>query len=330
MGRIDFENPKLPSFSFPGVSISLRFKKSAFCDLHLESNKKDYYTIIVDEGEPFTLEVDNYTTRYSIAKDLDTSKEHTVQIIKRTEEIVGKGIFRGIGLSGKAELLPWVNKTDFQIEFIGNSITCGYGNEGENQHCNFSGATENNYLAYSALTARALNAEYMITAASGYGLMRSYQLDTLKIMPRFYDRVHVLDTEERKEYKNLHWDPLFTIINLGTNDFSKSIPDSVAFVDKYLSFIDEIKEKHPKTKVVCLSGPMLNNNWPPKTYALLHLNNYLKVIVKEANTKGQEVYFFELTPQGKVGYGCDWHPNLAQHELNAKDLSQFLSPLINQ
>ncbi len=333
-GRYDFENKDKPTFSFPGVSFSFRFKGSKSCVVKLKTKafrKKDYYMVTIDNQEPFLLKTYSDSLAYLLSNDLDTNREHTIEVFKRTEGSIAKGTFLGIELDVKGELLPWIKKKDLQIEFIGNSITCGYGNEGADQHCKFSAETENNYSAFGAIVARKLNAEYMAVAASGYGLIRSYQNDHFNIMPRFYDYVHVTDTNHLKKYVNPQWNPKFTIINLGTNDFARGIPDSATFVTKYVQFIEQIKKKHSQTKIVCLTGPMMNDRWPRKVKALSRLKNYIYAVVKEANKQYEnDIFSFSMTEQKDMGYGCSWHPSLVQHAYNAEELYAFLLPLMNQ
>ena len=61
-----------------------------------------------------------------------------------------------------------------KIEFIGNSITCGYGNEGTNKFQGFEYETENHYYSYAAITARNLKAQHWVVARSGIGAYRNY------------------------------------------------------------------------------------------------------------------------------------------------------------
>ena len=50
------------------------------------------------------------------------------------------------------------------MEVIGDSISCGYGNEAANEHEHFSPTTENAYFSYGAIAARAFNADYTCIA----------------------------------------------------------------------------------------------------------------------------------------------------------------------
>lgn len=75
---------------------------------------------------------------------------------KRTEASFGVVTFSGfniVGESGQREFISALDSYDFQekrqderrIEFIGDSISCGYGIEGR-APCSFSPATENSGL----------------------------------------------------------------------------------------------------------------------------------------------------------------------------------------
>ena len=57
---------------------------------------------------------------------------------------------------------------------IGDSITCGYGVEGDVEDEIFCTAKENPSKAYSLLTAQELNAEYQIVAWNGKGVISAY------------------------------------------------------------------------------------------------------------------------------------------------------------
>ena len=60
---------------------------------------------------------------------------------------------------GSAETLP---EKPLKIEVIGDSITCGYGVDDEDENHQFTTATEDVTKAYAYKTAKALDAEYSI------------------------------------------------------------------------------------------------------------------------------------------------------------------------
>ena len=79
--------------------------------------------------------------------------------------------FKGFTVTNGA-LVPTPPPFTRKLEFIGDSITCGFGNEGPGPNCPFTADTENESLAYGTLTAQALNAEHHTIAWSGIGMVR--------------------------------------------------------------------------------------------------------------------------------------------------------------
>ena len=131
MGRIDFTNPQVPTYAFPGITIKAKFngtKVSAVIkDYSLGgATTTNYYNVLIDDVVVMKLKVNSADTLYLLADNL-TSADHTVTLIKRTEASVGKSSFKGFVIDGTALLtLPALT---YKMEFIGDSWTCGYGNE---------------------------------------------------------------------------------------------------------------------------------------------------------------------------------------------------------
>jgi lysophospholipase L1-like esterase len=324
VGRFDFSNPQQPKFAWTGSTITLMFEGS-FCKLLMRnfSEGKDktgklytnYFNIFIDGQLVKVLKVENNQSEYSIAENLPQGK-HTVQIFKRTEALVGVCEFLGFQIEKKAKVLPIEKTTTRKIEFIGDSITCGYGNEGDKHSCPFSPETENGQLAYAAITAQNLKAGCVTTCYSGKGLIQNYDKSKENTMPMLYQLIYPQSTQK---WNFQQWTPDAVCINLGTNDFAHAIPDSTEFTKAYIMLIDSVLTNYPKTSVFCLVGSMLNGK------NLQVIKSYIEQVVNHQIAKGnKKVYFFAMSTQGKVGYGCDWHPNVAQHEINATELSAFI------
>ena len=73
-----------------------------------------------------------------------------------------------------------------KIEIVADSTATGYGIEGPDQYCGFSADTENHYIAYPALAARAVNAEVNTIGWSGIGVFRDNDC-TLKVGIGFFE-----------------------------------------------------------------------------------------------------------------------------------------------
>lgn len=107
---------------------------------------------------------------------LPDESRHSIEINKRTEALFGVVQvmeFQLVGSNPQIISLPG-DSTQFLFEFIGDSITCGYGIEGTSRTCPFTAETENNMKTYASLVSRSLGAFYHVEAWSGKGVVRNY------------------------------------------------------------------------------------------------------------------------------------------------------------
>lgn len=334
-GRVDFSDPKAPKFAWPGISIKGAFSGhylEVFLDNQATTSKPtanaNYYNVLIDDSLYQVIRCENGGGKFVIAENLPVGS-HTFEIYKRTESSVGVGVFKGLRLSEGATLMKYSQALRKRIEFIGNSITCGYGIEGESQHCKFTDSTENNYKSYAAMTARNFHADGIYIAYSGRGIYWNYGKDTVKpTMVELYNAVFPDNEEEARGFSNNTAD--LYVINLGTNDFTHENPDSLLWTHAYLKLIDKLREKSKHTPIVCCLSPMTSDYWPKGNKARTTLKNYLDGVVAYRNKSGDEhVYFCEFQLQGKYGYGCGWHPSYLQHQQNAQELTEFISKTLH-
>lgn len=322
-GRIDYSNPKAIRFTFPGVSISAKFE-SPFCIIRLKNKGfgkdqdgnpyKNYYQIIVDGKPTQTLGVADGQSNHRIELGPGI---HELTIYKRTESTVGEGVFEGIEIEKGKKLLPWVSQSKLKIEFIGNSITCGYGNEGADKDCKFSPETENNYMAYGSITARDLKAEYMTVAFSGKGVYQNYDTTDKTTFPQIYLRTIPFEEESLWDFKRFA--PDLVVLNIGTNDFAHAAPPETGFVDAYKLFLKTVRSNYPNAKIICALGPMMSDFWPVGVKALTTAKSYINKAVAETNDPKIRTFFF--TPQTAEDFGCDFHPKVQRHIKMAEELT---------
>ncbi|MGA9406009.1 MAG: SGNH/GDSL hydrolase family protein [Bacteroidota bacterium] len=303
VGRFDYANPKSVAFDWPGVYICAKFE-GAGCSIRLNDHKNEY-AVIVDHRAPRLLTTDS-SSIYTLASGLSNSVPHSIMIQKRTETFIGKGIFSGFILDKGCKLLPPDERPDRRIEFIGNSITCGFGVEGDSSGCHFSPETENACMSYASMTARALNADYSLIAYSGRGVVRNYG-DSSKIsrdpMPSLYDRICFSDSIKKWNYTQ--WVPQAVVINLGTNDFStQPYPDSAIFQKAYTRLIHRVRTQYPGVEIFCLCGPMIGEP----------CLGYIKEVVEreQMGKRDKDVFFvgIDKTRLNDGDWGCDKHPNI--------------------
>jgi len=309
IGRVNFSNPKKVLFDWPGVYICAAFEGTS-CSIRLQNHKlenyQNEYAVTIDQRAPRLLTTTDTLIVYQVATGLPDSIPHTIMIQKRTEALAGSGEFRGFILDKGKKLLPHLQRPKRRIEFIGNSITCGYGVEGETSNCHYSAETENACMSYAAITARALQADYTLVAYSGRGVVRNYgdsNKTSPNTMPILFDRTCFSDSTLKWNFAR--WVPQAVVLNLGTNDYStQPFPDSTIFQDAYARFIYHVRSLYPGVTMFCICGPMIGEPCA----------KYIKEVVMHEQKMGRDkdVFFIEMKKSAlaDTDWGCDNHPNI--------------------
>src|SRR6185437_1262526 len=153
---------------------------------------------------------DTSAKEYVLAENLSKG-DHMLELFKRTEAADGETWVYQFSLGAGGRFLAAPASKKRKIEFYGNSITSGI------QIADTSAPPparhENNYLSYSAVTARHFNAEYQCISRGGIGIMVSW---FPIIMPEMYDRLD--DTDVNSKWDFSKYTPDVVVINLGQND----------------------------------------------------------------------------------------------------------------
>jgi lysophospholipase L1-like esterase len=301
VGRVDTTDPNAVKFAWSGTGVIARFQGTSV-GVRLSTGQE--YTVVVDGMvQPKLVPVSGTTP---IATGL-AAGEHTVELYRRTEGAQGVSTFMGFDFGGGTLLAP--PSVTRRLEFIGDSITCGYGNEGPDMNCPFTPQTENHYLAYPSLTARALNAEVSTVAWSGKGVACNYGDDAASCtnpLPTYYERI--LPDQATPTWDFSKFVPDAVVVNLGTNDLSTTTdPTQAEFETAYRALLEKIRSKYPNAHILCTNGPMLGGE------DLTTVRSYLTNVVTAMGDA--KISTFDIDAQdGTDGYGCDWHPSLARHE----------------
>jgi lysophospholipase L1-like esterase len=313
VGRFDLRDSGGPRCSWPGSAIHVKFKGTAL-NVVLKASGSDRVQVAVDGTPTSVLTTSKETTLYRVASGLPDG-EHTVELFKRTEAFVGQLQLAGFQLEQGRSLVPLPPRPERRIEFVGDSITCGYGNESANEKEHFAPATENNYLAYGAVTARAVGAEYVAVAWSGKWLFGK------EAIPLLYDKALPLDPGSAWDFSS--WVPHAVVVNLGTNDFGPRNPTEQEWQDAYRAFIQTIRKHAPQSHVFCAVGSMMSDSYPPGRKALSTVRHYTTGLVEDLRKAGDtRVHYVEFDVQdAKNGLGGDWHPSVKTHRIMAERLT---------
>lgn len=336
VGRIDDSNPDSIVFSYPGVTIQAVFEGTSIeAVLHEfgsgSATTTNYFNVIIDEGEPTVLKLSKAQTHYTLAENLSDGT-HTIKLFKRTESNVGKVAFTGFGIEEGKTLQEPAPLPLRKMLFIGNSITCGYGNEiatTDPDSYHFTSANENNYNAWGAITARNLDAQYHAVAYSGKGLFRNIDGSTANTAPVFFNRT--FPDESSSVWDHSKYVPDVVVINLGTNDFGAEVSNSASFyvekdvfVGAYVDFISDIRTEYPQSAIICAVGVMMNDYYPSGAKHWTRIQEYVSSAVDSMNARNdKDVFYLKLDPQSSP-YGEDWHPTTASQTKMANTLTKFI------
>lgn len=344
---LDYNGIRYFDFSVSGFEFSIKGRKAA-CKIVSDSH------LLGDEAKAvlgvFVKNLDDKETQTTTMKKVvleesenniilfESSEEKRVQIkvMRLSEAVYGYSGFAGAEIIGeliKEEATGSDGGFDnpvrpLKLEFIGDSITCGYGIEGVWEKDVFTTKQERPDLAYAYLTAKALGAEYEVVSRSGIGLISCYT-DPLTVMlpntteplmsqlwpytDRFLSYKLGIEPEVWDESR---FSPDIVVINLGTNDASwvRGQEDRrISFVNLYEQLLEAIHRRSPKAKILGCLGVMGQELCDSEEEAFIRFARTFP------NVKTKFVRF-PVQDQEHDGVGTDWHPSAKTHKKMAEML----------
>lgn len=255
----------------------------------------------------------------------------TVRLLKLSEGTQSYMGIKSINTNDEATLNPTSEK-NLKIEFIGDSITCGYGVEGKSAEEPFTTQTENATKAYAYLTAQNLNADYSLVSFSGFGLVSGWtndgNLNPIQLAGPHYKNFCFSWNSDL--FKNYEWDfsqfqPNFVVINYGTNDDSYTRDDlqkQNEYVSCYVDFIKQVRSVNPHAHIVLALGIMTGGN---------RLLPFMEQAAQKYSslTGDKNISTYRFTSQTEAeGFGADFHPSEATQKRCAQDFTQYMRSLI--
>lgn len=263
----------------------------------------------------------------------DTAKEVAVQVIKLSECAMSTVGIKTIDVEAVNGISPAPDKTH-RIEFIGDSITCGYGVDLEVAESTFTTDTEDMTKAYAYKTASNLDVDYSMVCFSGYGIVSGYtdngEKVTNELVPTYYEKIGFSYAKPfgTLELHNTSWDfnnfiPELIVINLGTNDDSYCQDDEkrqAEFTEEYVKFLKKVRRCNPDATILCTVGIMGERIYKAVEKAV----NEFAALTKDSN-----IFSMKFTEQLlEDGYAVSWHPTEATHEKAAAVLTDKIKEIM--
>ena len=271
--------------------------------------------------------IEQRSERFDIVSS-ETPVTKTIRIVKLSECAFSHAEVSPAETDDGAVIAPTADKP-LKIEFIGDSITCGYGVDDSNLQSEFSCEAENAMKSYAYIAADLLGADYSLFSYSGYGIISGYSGDgvrnTRELLPPYYESCGFsYSSVNGTKLKDIPWDfsafvPDIIVLNLGTNDNSFCAFHNEAyreFEDSYLAFLKVVRRCNPNAHIICSLGIMLTEPLP-----------YIENAVKRLGDSNVSVFRYTMQ-NGLLGFGSNWHPSEDTQRRAGEELAEYIKSIL--
>lgn len=268
MGRSYFDGEKR-HFSYSGSGVEFKFKGESatlnfVCDdfekllygqrvrFAVLLNGETVYDVVMDERE-LSLEV----------KTKSSEVFSVVTVVKLSEAKYSSFALKNITVKSYGGISP-TDENVLRIEFIGDSLTCGYGID--DTQSVFSTRTENFMKTYAYLAANELSADYSAICFSGYGVVSGFTSGARNpdaVVSRFYHSSCLMgDTLPSWNFNEKNNN--LVVLNLGANDTSYCTNSYRVkeFYNAYVELIKTIRGCNPEAYILCVQADVNNFLFP--------------------------------------------------------------------
>ena len=221
--------------------------------------------------------------------------------------------------------MPVVEPIKKRIEFVGDSITCGFGLGTSEKDRFYYPQEENVWMAHGPTAARYLGMDWQMICISGICLAPRKEIPMPVAMNMLYEYTD-WPAQQALELDADHWNfkehPVdYVVINLGTNDATaasfSAAPKKIEeqYEKDYVHFLKTVRKCNgDKTKIICALGSM--------DYYFYDAMNRA-VDTYRAETGDNNVYTFKycrMSPMDPIG-ACG-HPSELTQQKMAKELAK--------
>lgn len=275
------------SFVFNGTGFILSLGK-------YEADIPAYVKIIVDGNRRQRFAVVNGSEKLIIEGLSD--RRHRVDVLKVTEGDAPL-LFDEITLLGaNASFRKPPLNSPRRIEFIGDSITAGYGVLGSSKDPSYQTFQQDGTYSYAYLTAEKFNADGRFICNSGKGIVCNCEGNYEDVKAgEYYNRLTRTGGE-----CNDGWMADVVVLNIGTNDCGGPAPDDL-FAQAVKDLVAKIRARYPEAQIIWMYGMMT------QPYAEL-----LRNTIREISVTDKKVHFLFVDTMfgNEEETGANGHPNV--------------------
>ena len=308
------------SFAFCGTGVKANINTSTtngtyygYLNVYIDGATTPTSTICIDKNGTYTL-----------AADLPNG-DHTIEVRKRNEAIYGDSAT--LTLKKLTVTDGRFNKTPpkapkYTIEFIGDSITSGFGNmvtDGGGAGANFSTHTQDGTMTYATMAARASDCNASVLSRSGICYVTGADRDS--IYPYYVNTANLPGNGADATDWDFDAHPVdLIVINLGTNDTGARIDGKPISAAQYqtlaYNFLRLVRVNNPDATIIWAYGMITHSGGDP-----------IQAAVEQCNDEGDdEIYYCPLPTMNSTneGVGVHGHPDYLSHLISAVALTDFL------
>ena len=292
-----------PSFDWSASGIEFNATYIGSISVTGKANKDIKFRVYVNGEETGIVK---FGTKSSTKKlpgtEVDTLTTAHVRLVRVEYVKDGLATLKAVELAG--EIHEWTTERKL-IEFIGDSITCGYGSITQDDRKDGS-------RTFAYVASCTLDVDYSMVAISGIGVNKSTEQHSGNTIGDFYKyntyyrSSSTLYTPERKAD--------LVVVNLNTNDNGYGATETEYKAD-LKALLSDIRSIHGENvEIVWILGQMTDVN--------TSVNGWLKDVFEELGGESSGLYILETT---KNNLGGNNHPSYTSHKKTAEHLVTFIN-----
>ncbi|MBQ6947144.1 MAG: S-layer homology domain-containing protein, partial [Clostridia bacterium] len=272
------------------------------------ASNQTYLKIYVDGVNTQTVQMTAPVMTVTLAENL-TDGPHNIKVIKRTNGRSSTAALKKLWVDEGTEILAPNKAATRKIQFLGDSITVGYGSMDWLKPSAWSTDSEDGTITYAALATKYFGADNHTVAISGRGVIWNTggNKDTANHAPLMYEYT---DWNNHAQWDHTLYQPDVVVINLGTNDKASCVTanDQATFKTAVYNLIKQVRKDNPNAHIIWAFGAMGDGN---------NVAANIQAAIAQLKTEGE-------TKLSYVGMGtgttCLGHPTSAAHEDRAEEL----------